>query len=50
MSDLTVPARRLVPLRWIVPALLLVAGAILFLWQSPQSDPVATSPALEQLP
>lgn len=50
MPELSAPVRRFVPLRWVVPALLLLAGVLLFLWYAPDMDPVATPPALENLP
>jgi hypothetical protein len=37
-------------LRWLALALLVGAGLVLFLWYAPDTEPVGTPSALEQLP
>lgn len=38
------------PIRWVILALLLVAGVVLFLWHAPDLDPVARPAGMERLP
>jgi len=42
--------RSFAPARWAIPALLLLAGVVLFLWYAPETSPVAAPSMLERLP
>ena len=37
-------------IRWLLLALLVVAGLVLFLWYAPDTDPVASPAVMESLP
>lgn len=38
------------PLRWALPALLVIVGLVLFLWYAPSQDPVARPAGVEGTP
>ncbi len=44
------PIDRFAPVRWALPALLLLAGLVLFLKLAPTARPLATPTAMERLP
>lgn len=43
-------AARISPLRWALPALLVIVGLVLFLWHAPTLEPVARPAGVERAP
>jgi len=50
MAQVAASTARTPILRWVLLALLLGAGLALFLWHSPDLDPVARPAGMERLP
>jgi len=50
MPELSPPVRRFFPVRWVIPAALLLAGLLLFLRYGPETAPAAAPSGVEALP
>ncbi len=50
MTHSPIAVSRVTPFRWLILALVVSTGLVLYLWYAPDTDPVAIPTEMEQLP